>query len=87
MHPRETDTNQQPQRPDPEHGKSATTLGFFGVLVEIFGVVLMLGIGLSFLMVEMQPNAVAWVAFVIGAVLLVDAIRRLRRLATGKDRY
>lgn len=81
------ETDQTPQRPDPEHGKSATKMGFFMVPVEFVGAVLLLGLGVRFLTVPGQPDFVAYIAFVLVAVLVVDAIRRLRRLATGRDKY
>ncbi len=87
MSPEHTEPDQAPQRPDPEHGKSPTKMGFFMVPVGLMGTVLLLGIGIRFLTVEGQPDFVAYIAFVLGAVLLVDVIRRLRRLSTGRDRY
>lgn len=81
------ETDQTPQRPDPEHGKSPTKMGFFMVPVEFVGAVFIIGLGVRFLVVEGQPVAVAYVLFVVAAALVVDAIRRIRRLATGRDRY
>ncbi|MGO1536794.1 MAG: hypothetical protein ACTHWM_07735 [Yaniella sp.] len=87
MSPEHTEPDQTPQQPDPEHGKSPTKMGFFMVPVELVGTVLLLGIGVRFLTVTGQPDAVAYVAFALAAVLVVDVIRRLRRLSTGRDRY
>jgi len=87
MNPRNTEPDQQPQRPDPEHGKSPTRMGFFMVPVELVGAVLLIGAGVRFITVSNQPDAVGWVLFVLAAVLVVDAIRRLRRIATGRDKY
>jgi len=87
MNPRNTEPDQQPQRPDPEHGKSPTRMGFFMVPVELVGAVLLIGAGVRFITVSNQPDAVGWVLFVVAAVLVVDAIRRLRRIATGRDKY
>ena len=87
MSPEHTETDQTPQQPDPEHGKSPTKMGFFMVPVELIGMVLLIGVGVRFLTVEGQPDIVAYIAFALGAVLLVDVVRRLRRLSTGRDRY
>jgi len=87
MNPRNTEPDQQPQRPDPEHGKSPTRMGFFMVPVELVGAVLLIGAGVRFITVSNQPDAVGWVLFVLAAVLVIDAIRRLRRIATGRDKY
>jgi len=87
MNPRNTEPDQQPQRPDPEHGKSPTRMGFFMVPVELVGAVLLIGAGVRFVTVSNQPDAVGWVLFVLAAVLVIDAIRRLRRIATGRDKY
>lgn len=81
------ETDQTPQRPDPEHGKSATKMGFFMVPVELIGTVLLIGLGVRFLTVNGQPDFVGYIAFVLAAALLVDVIRRLRRLSTGRDKY
>lgn len=87
MNPRDTAPDQQPQQPDPEHGKSPTKMGFFMVPVELIGTVLLIGLGVRFLTVDGQPVVVAWVLFALGAALVVDVVRRLRRLSTGKDKY
>jgi len=62
-------------------------MGFFMVPVELVGAVLLIGAGVRFITVSNQPDAVGWVLFVVAAVLVVDAIRRLRRIATGRDKY
>lgn len=82
-----SETDQTPQRPDPEHDKSATKMGFFMVPVELVGAVLLIGLGVRFVTVSGQPDFVGYIAFVFAAALVVDVIRRLRRLATGRDRY
>lgn len=87
MNPRDTAPDQQPQRQDPEHGKSPTRMGFFMVPVELIGTVLLIGMGVRFITVSNQPDIVGYVLFVIAAVLVVDAIRRLRKIATGKEKY
>lgn len=87
MSPQHTQPDQTPQRPDPEHGKSPTKMGFFMVPVEFIGAVLLIGLGVRFITATGQPDAVAYVAFVLAAVLVVDAIRRLRRISTGRDKY
>lgn len=87
MSPQHTEPGQTPQQPDPEHGKSATQMGFFMVPVELVGAVFLIGLGVRFLTVSGQPDVVAYVLFVLGAVLIVDAIRRIRRISTGRDKY
>lgn len=87
MDPHETPSDQQPQRPDPEHGKSPTRMGFFMVPVEFVGAVLLVGMGMRFITVSNQPDAVGYVLFALALVLVIDAIRRLRRITTGKDKY
>lgn len=66
-----------PQRPG--RGLSASRMGYFGILAEIVLVLLAGFIGYRFLMTDAQPDMVAWIAFVIGAVLLIDLIRRIVR--------
>ena len=87
MTPRKTGTDQQPQQPDPEHGKSPTRMGFFMVPVELVGTVLLIGMGVRFITVSGQSDIIGYVLFVLAALLVFDAIRRLRRLSTGRDRY
>lgn len=64
-----------PQRPS--RGQSASRMGYFGILGEIVGVLIALFVGYRFLLAEGQPDLVAWIAFGIGAVLLVDLLRRI----------
>ena len=78
--------DQQPQRPDPGHGKSVTQLGIFFVFVELLGAAFLLALGVRFFTAPEQPDAVAWVAFVLTALLLVDFGRRLIRIARGRSR-
>lgn len=87
MKPREPKPGEQPERQAPESTKSATRMGFFMVPVEFIGTVLLIGIGVRFITVSNRPDVVGYVLFVIAAVLVVDAIRRLRRITTGKDKY
>ena len=87
MSPQDTAPDQQPQRPDPEHGKSPTRMGFFMVPVELVGTVLLIGVGVRFVTVSNQPDAIGYVLFVLAAALVFDAVRRLRRISTGKDKY
>lgn len=86
MNPRNTEIDQQPQRPDPEHGKSPTQLGIFFVFIELLGAAFLLAVGVRFITAPEQPDAVAWVAFVLTALLLVDFGRRLTKIARGKAR-
>lgn len=79
--------DQRPQRPDPEHGKSPTHMGFFLVPVSFVGAVILLGLGIRFITVSGQPDAVGYVLFVLAAALVVFGVRRLRRIATGKEKY
>lgn len=79
--------DQQPQRPDPEHGRSATQMGFFMVPVFLFGVVVFIGIGYTFRSLPDQSDVFAYISFALAAVLLFFAVRKIRRLATGKDKY
>lgn len=87
MNPREPKPDEQPQRQQPEATKSATRMGFFAVPVEFVGAVLLIGVGVRFITFANQPDAVAYVLFVLAAVLVFDAIRRLRRITTGKEKY
>lgn len=71
------DVTTSPQQPD--HGKSATKIGFFGILAEIVGILLAIFIGFMFFLGQGRPDVVAWIMFGIGAVLLIDLIRRIVR--------
>jgi hypothetical protein len=62
-------------------------MGFFAVPVELVGAVLLIGMGVRFITVSNQPDVVGYVLFVVAAVLVIDAIRRLRRITTGKEKY
>lgn len=66
-----------PQQPD--RGQSATQMGIFGILAEIVGVLLAVFVGFMFLVSDARPDIVAWILFVIGAVLAVDMGRRIVR--------
>lgn len=87
MNPREPKPGEQPERQKPETTKSATRMGFFAVPVELVGAVLMIGIGVRFVTVSNRPEVVGYVLFVVAAILIIDAIRRLRRITTGKEKY
>ena len=87
MNPEEKLPDQQPQRPDPEHGKSPTRMGFFMVPVSLVGAVLLIGVGVRFITVSAQPDAVGYVLFVLAAALVVFAVLRIRKIATGKEKY
>ena len=87
MNPREPKPGEQPERQKPETTKSATRMGFFAVPVELVGAVLMIGLGVRFVTVANQSDIIGYVLFVIAAVLVHDAIRRLRRITTGKEKY
>ena len=87
MNPREPKPGEQPERQKPETTKSATRMGFFAVPIELVGAVLMIGIGVRFVTVANQSDIIGYVLFVIAAVLVLDAIRRLRRITTGKEKY
>lgn len=87
MNPREPKPDDEPQRQQPEATKSGTRMGFFAVPVELVGAVLLIGVGIRFITVGNQPDAVGWILFVLALVLVLDAIRRLRRIVTGKDKY
>ena len=87
MNPREPKPGEQPERQQPETTKSATRMGFFAVPIELVGAVLMIGIGVRFVTVANQSDIIGYVLFVIAAVLIIDAIRRLRRITTGKEKY
>lgn len=85
MNRRNYSTDQQPQQQDPEHEKSPTKSGIFIAFVELMGAAVLLGIGVHFVTTPEEPDAVAWVAFVIIAVLVLDSARRIMRIARGKD--
>lgn len=87
MNPEHKLPDQQPQRPDPEHGKTPTRMGFFMVPVFLVGAVLLIGVGVRFITVSGQPDAVGYVLFVLAAVLVVLAVVRIRKIATGKEKY
>ena len=86
MNPRGHVPDQRPLRPDPEHEKSPTQSGIFIAFIEIFGAAVLLAIGIKFLTDPAQPDAVSYGAFVITAVLLADAARRLFRITTGRTK-
>ncbi len=75
--PHENTTSPQ----DPAHGLSATRLGFFGILAEVVGLIIVLLVGVRFLVGPgtERPDVVAWVAFGIAALLVVDILRRIVR--------
>lgn len=75
-----------PQRPG--RGLSASRMGYFGILFEIIGVLVAVFVGIRLLVPEGRPDVVAWVAFAIGAVLLIDLLRRIWRalLRARRDR-
>lgn len=79
-------TDQQPQQPDPEHGKSATRFGLFAVSIELIITAFLTAVGVRFLAVSGQSTAVAIVLFVIAAAILADCIRRIIRISRGRDR-
>ncbi|HEY4536499.1 MAG TPA: hypothetical protein VIG71_11115 [Enteractinococcus sp.] len=64
---------------DPDHGLSATRMGYFGILAEVVVALLVLFVGVRFLMAEGRPDFVAWIAFGLVVVLLVDLVRRILR--------
>lgn len=86
MTPRSSAPDQKPLRPDPEHEKSPTQSGIFLAFVELFGAAFILAVGVRFITDPIQPDAVAYGAFVLTAVLLIDAARRLFRISTGKTK-
>ncbi len=69
------DNTTSPQQPD--RGKSATELGFFGIFAEILGSLLAIIVGVRFLVGDMY--IVAIILFVVAAILLADMIRRIVR--------
>ena len=77
------DNTTSPQNPD--HGLSATRLGFFGILGEVVVLLLVLFVGVRFFMPADRPDLVGWISFAIAAVLVVDIIRRIVR-AVRRDR-
>lgn len=77
------DNTTSPQ--DPEHGLSATRLGYFGILAETVGFLLVLFVGVRFLIAGGQPDFIAWISFAIAVVLLADLLRRIIR-AMRRDR-
>lgn len=77
------DNTTSPQ--DPEHGLSATRLGYFGILAETVGFLLALFVGVRFLIAGGQPDFIAWISFAIAVVLLADLLRRIIR-AMRRDR-
>ncbi|HEY4578088.1 MAG TPA: hypothetical protein VIG67_09590 [Yaniella sp.] len=87
MTSREPKPSDEPQRQQPEATKSGTRMGFFAVPVELVGAVLLIGMGVRFITISNQPDVVGYVLFVVAAVLVIDAIRRLRRITTGKEKY
>lgn len=87
MNPQNKVPDQQPQRPDPEHGKTPTRMGFFMVPVSLVGAVLLIGIGVRFITVSAQPDAVGYVLFVLAAALIIFAVIRIRKIATGQEKY
>lgn len=84
MSPRSSAPDQRPLRPDPEHEKSPTQSGIFIAFFELFGAAFILAVGIRFITDPIQPDAVAYGAFVLTAVLLVDAARRLFKISTGR---
>jgi len=77
------DNTTSPQ--DPEHGLSATRLGYFGILAETVGFLLVLFVGVRFLIAGGQPDFIAWISFAVAVVLLADLLRRIIR-AMRRDR-
>lgn len=87
MNTREPKPDDEPQRVQPEATKSGTRMGFFAVPVELVGAVLLIGMGVRFVTVSERPDAIGYVLFVVAAGLVFDAVRRLRRITTGKEKY
>ena len=77
------DNTTSPQ--DPEHGLSATRMGYFPILGESVILLLVIFVGLRFLMPEGRPDWVAWISFGVAVLLLIDIVRRIIR-AMRRDR-
>lgn len=64
---------------DPDHGASASRMGYFPILGE--GVLLLLSVfvAIRFFSPDGRPELVGWVLLVFAALLLVDIVRRTLR--------
>ena len=73
--PHENTTSPQ----DPDHGLSATRMGYFGILGESVLLLLVIFVGIRFMMPEGRSDLVAWISFGAAVVLLADLLRRIVR--------
>ncbi|HEY4536609.1 MAG TPA: hypothetical protein VIG71_11665 [Enteractinococcus sp.] len=67
-----------------DHPREPSELGMFMVSMEIFVAAMLLAIGVHFLTVASEPDALAWGAFALIVIIMGDAVRRLINIATGK---
>lgn len=86
MNPRTFAPDPRPHKQHLEQNISPTEFGIFAFFAEILVAAMLLGIGVHFITTASEPDYVAWVAFALVAVLLVDGGRRLFKVATGKVR-
>ena len=64
--------------------KQPSQLGMFMVSMELLVAAMLLAIGVHFLIVATEPDAVGWGAIALVALIMVDVVRRLINIATGK---
>ncbi|OAV62895.1 hypothetical protein [Enteractinococcus helveticum] len=72
-HRHDTDTASQP-----------SSLGMFMVSMELLVAAMLLAIGIHFLTVATEPDAVAYGMFVAIVLLMFDVVRRVINIARGK---
>lgn len=63
----------------PDRGKSASKIGFFGMLAEGIGILLAVFIGFMFFVGDGRPDVVAWILFGFAALTTIDLLRRIVR--------
>ena len=71
-------------RKQSDHPKEPSQLGMFMVSMELLVAAILLAIGVHFLIVATEPDAVGWGAIVAVALIMFDVVRRLINIATGK---
>ncbi len=67
-----------------DHPREPSELGMFMVSMELLVAAMLLAIGVHFLIVATEPDAVGWGAFALIVLIMFDATRRLINIATGK---
>ena len=71
-------------RHDMARAHQPSSLGMFMVSMELLVAAMLLAIGVHFLTVTTEPDAVAYGLFVATGLLMLDVVRRVINIARGK---